>query len=121
MAGELHEISFLLGKLEAKINEMYLDMGQDRAIQSQDRSDMRVKINQFSDQMNKVDERLGEVEEFCKSNSPVLQQLNAVKSKVAFAVLIVGSLVTAVFYFLYTVIVNFGPYIKEVLTKMLVK
>lgn len=121
MAQELHEISFILGQVQNQLRELSLDFSQDRAVQTQDRSDLRVKMNEFADKLTKVDDRIETVEEFCTSNAPILKQLNSIKSNAAMAVVIFGALSSGILYLGYKAFDNFGPQIKEVILKVLSK
>lgn len=112
MTGKLDDISFLLGQLDTKINTLSLDIAQDRAVQSQDRADMRLKLNTLTDKMEKV-------EEFCEINEPILQHLTRIKSNIALALFIVGSLVSGVVYLIYWGLANYWNELRAVLQNII--
>jgi conjugal transfer/entry exclusion protein len=116
--GQLDEISFKLGQLDSKLDSqsstlrsMKLDIDQDRAVQTQDRSDLRLK-------MNGLDERMQGVETAAKQIAGIqddVNQFNNMKTKIGIAIGVAASIIAGAFMFLWWGVQALWPYIKPML------
>lgn len=115
MTGKLDEISFRLGAISSKLDSLTLDVTQDRAVQTQDRADLRTKLGSIDGRMEKVEAVCDQV----AAMQPVVDEFKTLKSKIAAAVVTVGAIVSGALYLIWNGISYVGPYIKEFISDLM--
>jgi hypothetical protein len=117
MTGKLDEISYMLGQIDSKLNSLTLDVKEDRAVQTQDRADLRTKFNS-------IDERMEKVESVCDqvaAMQPTVDEFKTLKSKIAAAVVTVGAIVSGALYLIWQGVGYVGPYVRDFIDNLLRK